>query len=182
VPCTGWTEQLIDHLAGELEETEAILVEQHLAECADCRGEAREMERILAAQASGEEWCPDPALADSLWRRSRVVRPSRSQGERRSLFRFVLRPLPAYAALLLMVAALAAGILMGREEPGREVATERARSTPVSPPAPSAPAATGERSLASAVRPETSRPWTPGFVLAKSDAITAGFHSPADSI
>jgi hypothetical protein len=67
VSCDRWQSFIIDRLADELEEDDAIMLEQHLADCAACAGEERRLRLILqcakeerAAIADGEAECmPD---------------------------------------------------------------------------------------------------------------------------
>ena len=135
--CRRWTEALIDHLAGELPEEEAVLLEQHLAECETCRREERSLSGILASppeavgspQADGcrpaTETMPagqatDPAGAEPAWMR-RVLASgaaASARGPGSGGFPLVLswfrRPLPAYAVVLLLLLAAGVGLWLGR--------------------------------------------------------------------
>jgi len=134
--CERWREKLIDRLAGELSQEDTIQLEQHLAECSDCAEEERRLRHLLLSTVPREEWLADTAMEDRLvaeLQRQREA-PVREQAERehkndayatprtrtavarwmqRALPGFLRRPLPAYAALSVVLVALLAGFWLG---------------------------------------------------------------------
>ncbi|MBD3236439.1 MAG: hypothetical protein GF330_07035 [Candidatus Eisenbacteria bacterium] len=110
--CDSWRRKIIDRIADELPEREAIELEQHLADCADCAAEAQRLERLLEATAPREEWIADARIEDRLLRhmRSNRARPSLLVRWRAAW----LRPLPAYSLIVLGVIAIAGGFWLGQ--------------------------------------------------------------------
>jgi hypothetical protein len=70
--CETPKETLIDLLAGELSEEEAVRVEQHLAECPACRVEMKSLALMTHPFLSEETWQPDAAMADRVLRRGQA--------------------------------------------------------------------------------------------------------------
>lgn len=64
--CDMRKETLIDLLAGELSEEDAVRVEQHLAECRACRAETTALALVTHPFLSEEPWQPDAAMADRI--------------------------------------------------------------------------------------------------------------------
>jgi hypothetical protein len=65
-------ETLIDLLAGELSEEEAVVVEQHLAECRMCRVEMNALALMTHPFLSEEPWQPDAAMAGRILLRAQT--------------------------------------------------------------------------------------------------------------
>jgi len=142
---TRWQAMIIDRLADELSEEDAVLLEQHLGECESCMREAQVLTGVLRTAAEAEEWQPNPALEARLAAalhdlqagaglqmatgvdpgaptvRS-AVPPAPRRGWLASLANLGFRPLPFYAAAALVLVAAAAGFWTGRGQPG-ETAT-----------------------------------------------------------
>jgi hypothetical protein len=126
--CENWDEMLIDRVAGELREEDAVLLEQHLAECRDCLEEHLRLSEMLASQRESEAWIASPELLPRLLASMREPTPRPSVSRRASRFAGIrtgtspawtirsifLRPLPTYAAAGLIVFAVGAGIFIGR--------------------------------------------------------------------
>jgi anti-sigma factor RsiW len=70
--CDMRPETLIDLFGGELAEDEAVMVEQHLAECAACRAEMNALAVTTRPFASEESWQPDAAMADRVLLRAKA--------------------------------------------------------------------------------------------------------------
>lgn len=138
--CERWREKLIDRLAGELSEEDTIQLEQHLAECSDCAEEERRLKHLLLSTVPREEWLADTAMEDRLVVELHRQRQGRARGQaerehgssadatrwtQRALPGFLRRPLPAYAALSVVLVALLAGFWLGhsntRRTPGDRV-------------------------------------------------------------
>jgi len=156
-----WHEWLIERLAGELDSEREILLEQHLAECEDCRALAARDQAFAAAAAPRTEWHPDPEIEARIlerWRRmptelaptttagaqpcadpaeapspraSESRQPPRPGGWRQRLGRIFAHPLPGYAAAALLALWLIVG---SPAERGRDVASgtgPAAATTPI---------------------------------------------------
>jgi anti-sigma factor RsiW len=125
--CDTRKETLIDLLAGELSEEEAVVVEQHLAECRACRAEMNALALMTHPFLSEESWQPDAAMAD------RILLRAQTDG-------WVASPMPTPAS-----SVRAAG---PAEEAG-EGSGDEAR-TPLAQPPVSTRAQTGVRSFSTA--------------------------------
>jgi anti-sigma factor RsiW len=131
--CSTRRETLIDLLAGELSEEETVRVEQHLAECRECRTEVNALALMTHPFLSEESWQPDAAMADRVLLRAKsaeravssaprpavpaapsgarqvsVARPSRPM-----LPAWITRPLPSYAVIGVALVALVIGLMLG---------------------------------------------------------------------
>ncbi len=147
--CEVREETLIDFLSGELSEGNALGLEQHLAECKECRATVRELARVSHPFLSEAPWEPDAAMADRILRRarsegcapaasSRTVAPTARPLRRAAVWSWLARPLPSYAAAGIAGLALAVGLLLGNgggREAGRAVPDEKAGSRQSSAPA-----------------------------------------------
>ncbi len=67
--CRKWTDLLLDRWANELSEEEAILLEQHLADCEACRAEESRLTQGLAGVSCGTSYHPASDLARRTWER-----------------------------------------------------------------------------------------------------------------
>lgn len=151
MPCEPYREMLIDHIADELAEEEKILLEQHLAECSGCTAEERQLRRAIEATTPADVGEVHPATETSLLAtfREHAAPPSehgkqdseigRKRAEnlwqkiRRSgsFLRALRRPMPSYATVLLLFAAIAAGFWMGpSDQPG---SLQRGSNEPIRP-------------------------------------------------
>jgi anti-sigma factor RsiW len=177
VSCETWDEKIIETLAGELADDEAILLEQHLAECASCRREELALRSLAAATREGDAWRESPRLRATLVAELRSV-TGRSKGARaldargvepgplRRLMAALERPIAAYAAILLVVAGAGAGFRLGEM---------RVRDRVIAPgrlePARTSPARDDHPLLAGG-----------SFAVTPADAIPAGARPQADSL
>jgi hypothetical protein len=128
---------LVDHIADELTEEEAILLEQHLAECAGCTEEERHLRQAIEAttpklDSEIREGIENQLLAVLRERVSaaapgggkenpgRVARGRVNLAHRvsrlRSFVRMLRYPMPSYATVVLLIAAVATGFWMGRSD------------------------------------------------------------------
>jgi anti-sigma factor RsiW len=164
--CEMREETLIDLVAGELTEDEAVRVEQHLAECAPCRTEMNALALMTHPFVSEESWQPDAAMADRVLARAEAggwgpspALPSASSARSWLLvpFSWIRRPLPSYATVGFALLALAVGLFLGGGTgriAGRGVPTQaRAPIEPSTPPSP-----LGERSTGRVTERLTARP------------------------
>jgi anti-sigma factor RsiW len=118
--CHKWQEMIIDRIADELSESDAIILEQHLADCETCQVTYGSFKQLTTAAGRHEEWIPDEAMAARLSAQlnPQVRRPARSaqkvSGGREQSFSFsatmirwlLLRPVPSYAMMTALVCAL----------------------------------------------------------------------------
>jgi hypothetical protein len=205
--CKNWDEMVIDRLAGELGEEDSILLEQHLAECPRCRQEEIRLRELLDAQRRQEDGTPGEGMLARLLdvmrggteREPRLEIPIPQSGRRAgshasfnlaALFR---RPLPSYAALLLVFMAMGGGIWIGRSAQPESTSAWRPSQSPA-PPAvghpteatdsPSLPPATGAAGdhLADASVPGRDGSSFAGFVSARPDAMDLPMSVPRDSL
>ena len=102
-----WTSRLSEYLDGELDASERLACETHLASCAECMATLEDLRRVVArAQALSDEppaadlW---PGVESAMGRRRVVPFPKRWQ------FRIALT-LPQLAAAGLVLAAVSAGL------------------------------------------------------------------------
>jgi anti-sigma factor RsiW len=124
--CDHWNNLIIDRLADELSESDAILVEQHLSECRECAAKERTLRALVDSIRTVEEYGVDPAMEERLALAFRAHqgrgRPSdrtrrAPDRERRSLGflpGLLLRPIPVYATLVLIVGACLSGAWLER--------------------------------------------------------------------
>lgn len=115
--CTEWKAMLIDHLAGELSEEDAVLLEQHLAECRACRREAEAMNHLYKSATAERVAVGDRGLEDRLvaaLRREHAPAPRRSWW---ALFAALRQPIPSQAMVVVACVCLVAGFWFGRLEP-----------------------------------------------------------------
>jgi anti-sigma factor RsiW len=204
--CDAWNEMLIDRLAGELDEEDSVLLEQHLDECPGCREEEQRLQEILEAQKTGPEWAPREGMLSGLLARMRLEvagipdRPpvpaaaGRPRIGRRftGVFGFLGRPLPSYAALVLVLAATGGGFWIGRldrTDAGQALVGQAHRDRTgtggreIEFPAPPAPERTDrsvlrgdQQMVASSILEEI------GFVPARADAVGLPAAAASDSL
>jgi len=190
--------KLYDLAAQELDCEEAILLEQHLAECPRCRAEQEALETILITRAEAEEWTPDledarrlfasvaPGIgrseddADRAVRELSPARRAQTSGTLRarlsSLAGFVRRPLPSYAAAGLLVAGILLGTWTGGSG-GVALLARRLFSDRPSPPAANELPAALDGGASRAGAPQASP--LPGS-LAPADSPTDSLSPPAE--
>jgi hypothetical protein len=193
---------LIDHLADELPEKQAVLLEQHLASCKACGDEARVLQRIaVRPQEGGDPQRAVPEresrlLVETVIRSARERRfdrrierrgargfPSEGDPEAPRVLRWIVslrRPLPSYAVLMLVLAAAWGGMLVGRttQRPPMNAQPAEIRTTPASEPAAAEPTSAAPSGLAESL----ARRQSGGFVAVASDATGIDFAIPADSL
>jgi len=115
VNCPAVRDRLPEHALGVVDHHDATAIERHLAWCAACRKEARDLERAAATMAFALAPAhPSPELGErvvSAVRRvsapTRPTRPSRRRGRRVGV---------ALLAAALTVAGLGAGAVLGRRD------------------------------------------------------------------
>lgn len=183
--CEGWNEKIIDRLAGELPDDEAILLEQHLAECPSCSGEERRLHEIVAAAVGAEPWREGEGLRPALRAELRALRGHDASGAPRSeagtsrapftglrarILAPLARPVAAYAAIALVVLGAAFGFWMGDR-----TASSRARANPIAPArsVPGGESRVGETGALLATR---------NFAVTPADAIPVTSGTLADSL
>ena len=183
MPCHDprWKEMLVDHLADELDEENAILLEQHLAECPACTEDQRRLRELCDAAAPRLEWRPGQHLEAGLIRRLRAVSGRQSGNTpwvRQSaalLGKLARRPLPAYAAVPLVLLALAGGLWLGN--------SGSPSLPPQSAPLPAGSAATGRETNWVPAREDDS--WftlEAEFAVTPSDAVALVWGIEPDSL
>jgi anti-sigma factor RsiW len=176
-----WRERIIDHLAHELGEEDAVALEQHLAECPACAEEARRLSDAVEAAAPRREWTVDQRLESRLLTAARAQsrrrggRPSWTHRIEASLAAFARRPFPAYAIVPLLVFTLASGVWLGRST-GRE-----GGSVPsgLSPSTALSRTSTAHRST---IAPDHARQAGQRFEVTPSDAIALATAVEHDSL
>lgn len=135
--CLTWQERLVDFLAGELSEEKAILLEQHLAECNGCSDVEHELRELFSQAQASEEWAPAPEMEErllSVMRRIPREGPQRVPAAASSSqvapalvenpaahtsflargLRAFLRPIPAYAAVLILLITSSGAFWVGQ--------------------------------------------------------------------
>jgi hypothetical protein len=123
---------IIDRLADELGEDDAVYLEQHLADCAACRADARELSALLSATRASEGSVSDAAMENRLVGEMRrrypqgggrdrapapLLQRARTTGWARlltPLMTLITRPLPGYAAFSLVLIAVTGGFWLGK--------------------------------------------------------------------
>jgi len=121
-----WTDQLSDYLDDELTREERLVLEGHLAQCADCRRTLQDLQRVVATAGSLAPQTPSTDLWNGIAERieaSRVVPFDR--GRRR--FAFTMPEIAAAAILLATLSGGAVALLM-------TTAGERNRATSAGAP------------------------------------------------
>jgi hypothetical protein len=108
--CSELTEKAVNHLLGELEETDRTLMEEHLAGCAACRQEVAQIE--TAWQRLGED--PDASVSAEFRRRSLQLIEDEMLRRRVREFRPRSRWIPVAAQVAALLAAAALGWLVRR--------------------------------------------------------------------
>lgn len=152
MPCEPYREMLIDHIADELTEEDRILLEQHLAECTDCAAEEKQLRAAIEATtpADAGEVRPETEAALMTAFRERATTPATGHGEQESasgsqrtgnlwqrirrsgsFIRMLRHPMPSYATVLLLFAAIATGFWMGRSD--RSSSLPRGAHEPILP-------------------------------------------------
>jgi len=120
--CEAWSGRIIDRLADELGEEDAIALEQHLADCPGCAAEETAVSRVLAAAGSPMEWVPGNRMEERLLDELGRLRPIQVAASGTFLGRRIPRPMkgsrsvPAFAAATLAFLALAGGFWAGSVE------------------------------------------------------------------
>lgn len=114
-----WAESAAAYAIGALDEGERAVFEQHLASCATCRGDVRELREAAAllAYAAPDSSAPSAELRERVLREAREVRPIASAAARRSRFNVV--PWLAAAASLTLAAVTAQSLRSERAERAR---------------------------------------------------------------
>ena len=110
--CEHWRERIIDSLAHELTDEDEALLKEHIARCPSCARETALVDGLFRAAGPGPEWRENPAtrarlLAALRGRRGGML--ARVRDFRSALGWALSRPVPAYAAILLV----ALGIFFG---------------------------------------------------------------------
>lgn len=139
---------------GDLSKTELALLEQHLAECRECRAELAELQLVLQVMRETPELEPPPWLATRIMAQVREEAASRT-GWFARLFLPLKIKLPLEALALVMICATAWYIV-------QEV--ERSQQRLQAPPAAEAPAAAPAREadrVSEAEAPRATVPVTP---------------------
>lgn len=175
--CEQWREAIVDGAVHELPEEKAILLEQHLGECPECdrlAASTRDMltrwsESATLADASAIDPAAEAALLRRVRDRARNGEFAATAGQGRgtdSVWRKIswmtLRPIPAYAALIMIVASCIAGVWATSRR-------EDDRSMPAGSP-PSAAAPAEPRDLPDPARKEQA-PRDRAFTVTPSDAL-----------
>ncbi len=191
--CDTWRRMIIDRLADELDEEDAVGLEQHLAECADCLRESERLRATLAAAARPTGWRTDTAMEEKLLGAMRTGgdRPAARDTGRRwtTLLRF---PMPSYATVALIVVAVGIGFLAGRSNreptlanlagervPGAQIEQSGTRPE-ASPPAQPQPTDTGPLVATFVDAPGGTQGF--GFVAVRSDAVGIPWTAIPDSL
>jgi len=204
--CDLWRGLIVDRLADELAENEAVLLEQHLAECVDCAAEEHRLRHLLRSYASQEEYTTAPSIEERLLEHMRArtredgslraeAAPRPADGDRRwwkRLPNLFLRPIPAYVAMVLIAGAALTGLWFGR---GGEARPESGRAAEPGRSAPQAPIrGTGpEERFARADHPssdlsstgnrrESRYPGPMRFVTTPSDAVSLAEVTSPDTL
>ena len=120
---------------GDLVKTELALLEQHLAECRECRAELAELQLVLQAMRETPELEPPPWLATRIMAQVREEAASRT-GWFARLFLPLQIKLPLEALALVMICATVWYVVQD---------VERSQQRPQIPPAAEAPAAAPAR-------------------------------------
>lgn len=185
--CEAWQEKIIDRIADELHDSEAIRLEQHLAECPACTSELERLQQLLEAAVPREEWAGDSGLEERLVAEMRTLHRRPDSAERWRTF--WQRPLPAYSLVVMALIALVGGFWMGqtpRSDP--QSAAPSAGSAPtIIPPAisPTGQAIAEESVALATALPERSaaaRSTRARFVAVPSDAFGWERSSAPDSL
>jgi hypothetical protein len=127
-----WQAMIIDRLANELGEEDAVLLEQHLSDCESCMREARTLAGVLTKASGPMEWTADPVLEERLLA---ALGPRPAEAHRGGLAASADRPSllaalagirlrPSFSvgtAIALVLIAAAAGFWTGRVRPGSPV-------------------------------------------------------------
>lgn len=139
---------------GDLSKTELALLEQHLAECRECRAELAELQLVLQAMRETPELEPPPWLATRIMAQVREEAASRT-GWFARLFLPLQIKLPLEALALVMICATVWYVVQD---------VERSQQRPQIPPAADAPAAAPAREadrVSEAETPHATVPVTP---------------------
>ncbi len=129
--CDRWIDLLVDRSANELDEEQTILLEQHLADCPECRSEELRLSRILTLEERGGAYRPAPFMEQRIWARWQLEQESDARsgtrwqlehdsdagsGTRRPLRlkRPFTRQVPVYVAATVAILAVLAGLWMGQ--------------------------------------------------------------------
>ncbi len=130
-----WTDHLSEYLDGELDPAERADLEAHVQECAQCRSDMGQLERVMRRARSLEDRPPAqdlwPAIAERLEVRTQ---PVTDLGQRRRQRRIVfsIPQLAAAGLALMLISASVVWLTMTRGEPP-VVAAEPAAPVTVRP-------------------------------------------------
>jgi anti-sigma factor RsiW len=169
--CRDWRERISASIDGEIPPAEARLVEEHLAECAQCRALERKMRAVGIGIVMAEGVVP-PDFREKLFAR---MEAENLLPRRRSLFVFSLRwaAVPAAAA-----AALALFLLTSTEKGKAPVSPQgplpqvAGRSPVTDPVKPASPAVSPPPTSPDAAGPQGAPPRTAG--LPQTEATRTG--------
>jgi hypothetical protein len=140
---------------GEISEREALALDDHLAECADCRGERGSMDALRRRLAVWEARAPAESLADAFALRLRREQESGARGRRTLVF----PRLPAFGPATAAVAAVLLLVYLGTvhvQPPGRAPKPPVIADTP----APRAPAVVPKAPVVAKNPPREREAWT----------------------
>jgi anti-sigma factor RsiW len=137
-----WTSRLSEYLDDDLPAAERAAVEDHLAECADCRAVLVELGAVVARAGALVDRAPREELWDGIAERIGARQIATVRPLRRSAARRLVLSLPqlAAAAVVLLVVGGSAGWLAGPMLTGSGAPT--VAYAPVAPAAPARPLAT----------------------------------------
>ncbi len=116
--CDRWIDLLVDRSANELDEEETILLEQHLADCPECRSEESAPESDPCSGGTRKRaYRPAPDMERRIWARWQLEHGSDAGSGTRRPFRLMLpftRQVPVYVAATVAILAVLAGLWMGQ--------------------------------------------------------------------
>jgi hypothetical protein len=116
---------ILDRLTDELDEDQAVRLEQHLAQCEECAQEEQRVRSLLDAAVPRKEWTPEPSMEDRLLREMRSHRARTGARFQRTpvkspsphwwaSLRDVMRHrVPVYAAVAALIVAVGSAFWLG---------------------------------------------------------------------
>jgi hypothetical protein len=137
-------DQLLEFIYGELAESEAKEVREHLSGCVQCSGEVAKLTGVRAAMAGLPQAAPSASVTAAILRRAAELAPKRTR--RWSLASFFLRPSVAGAFVFLLLLGVGLSVVrFNSDEPAPDTmaVTRFVANTPApaaAPPVTAAPA------------------------------------------
>jgi hypothetical protein len=125
-----WTDRLSEYLDGELDDTERVALEAHLAACADCAAVLADLRRVVARAQALDDRPPGRDLWNGIAERIGVSTDDLARRRAQRRFSFTVPQLIAASVALVAVSAAVARVVLLPTAPRETVAANPSPANP----------------------------------------------------